>query len=163
MASRFPICKMGTKCMLKHRSLINFPCSLQKHRLPMPFQCSLSRDTVSEAEEALPCPLCPLFPGEVSHPNISGHSCPEILPLLGTNCQGHTGINSVLPPASCPLPLRFWGRNTALKMGCCPAYVGGQNQGGCPRQSHRPRNSQALHLPCQPQICHPSTQQDYVH
>lgn len=90
--------------------------------------------------EPLPCPLCPLFPGEVSHPNISGHSGPEILPVLGTNCQGHTGISPVPPPVSCPLPLRFWGRNTALKMGCCPAYMGGQSQGGCPRQSHSPRN-----------------------
>lgn len=120
--------------------------------------------------ESLPCQLCPLFPGEVSHPNISGHSGPEILPVLGTNCQGHTGINSVVPPVSCPLPLRFWGRDTALKMMRCPAYVCIQSQEGCPWQGHWPRNfspftslatalsfqSQHDHVHCQPPLCHSS-------
>lgn len=29
------------------------------------------------------------FPGEVSHPSLSGHSGPEILSLLGTDWPGH--------------------------------------------------------------------------
>lgn len=60
-----------------------------------------------------------LFLGEVSHPSVSGHLGPEILPLLGTDWPGHWD-RLALPPASCPLPLMLWAGAEPWGGGACP-------------------------------------------
>lgn len=68
---------------------------------------------------------CQLFPGEVSHPRVSGHSVPEIRPLLGTDWPGHWDRPSV---SSCFLSPSPWalGREQSLGEGgaCTKVQVG---------------------------------------
>lgn len=63
--------------------------------MAQPFGFSLSSSGGSEVgRDPILCSPPQLFPGEVSHPSVSGHSGPEILPLLGTDWPGHWDLQA---------------------------------------------------------------------